>query len=220
MPRPLKAPTRDQIDEHLRDDYDKTVEYWKPLLASSFGEDTPIEQASAWVGALLWAPEFALNRAEISRMIKTTCDRGNTYSHVDREWVDMALSVHIKTNVVQHVHIPDAISVGIRPDAIRALYNHRDDLLTEDELLLTQYIRQVVDGTVDDETFDRMTERLGERGVVEYTMFITILWMTMRQFQALGQQDYTDEEMMALIDECEDNGSTMADGDWRARVPN
>ena len=107
MPRPLKAPTRDQIDEHLRDDYDKTVEYWKPLLASSFGDDTPIEQASAWVGALLWAPEFALNRSQISRMIKTTCDRGNTYSHVDREWVDMALSVHIKTNVVQHVHIPE-----------------------------------------------------------------------------------------------------------------
>jgi len=58
---------------------------------------------------------------------------------------------------------------------------------------------------VDDETFDRMTARSVSAGVVEYTMFITILWMTMRQFSA-RPEDYTDEAILALIDECEPTG--------------
>ena len=59
------------------------------------------------------------------------------------------------------LHVPDAVAAGVRLEAIEAIrYGHEEDL-TEDEQLLARYIRQLVSGTVDDETFAAMSARMG-----------------------------------------------------------
>ena len=63
----------------------------------------------------------------------------------------------------------------------------RREELNEDERLLTSYIRQVVDGQVDDQTYAAMESRLGTRGLFEYAGFILWLQSTVRMEQwAIG----------------------------------
>src|SRR6201999_2629367 len=83
---------------------------------------------------------------------------------------------------------------------IEALRDGREEDLREDEQLLTKFIRQIVNGTVDDETWDRMEARLGLRGVVEYAYFIAFLIMTIRLHQAIGVPELSPEEVNGLID--------------------
>ena len=126
-------------------------------------------------GVLLHSPPFAANRQDISSLVRVAGERDNSYSHADREFVDQVLAVELGTNVVQRLHVPDAIAVGVRIEAIDALRAGDDDALTDDERLLATYIRQVVGGTVDDETWDAMELRLGTRGLVEYTTDFYVL---------------------------------------------
>jgi hypothetical protein len=93
------------------------------------------------------------------------------------------------------MHIVDAARAGVRVDAIEALMARRDDLLNDDERLLATYIRQVVDGKVEQSAYDRMFARLGTRGLVEYTGFILWLGWTMRMMQALDTGAPTDEQI-------------------------
>jgi hypothetical protein len=216
MSRPLPPPLPEELGTADRDAFNRALGYWVPVSNASDNAAPDVSSLNPWSRTLLHSPPFALHRAQLSSLVRTAGERQGTYSHADREMVDMVLAPYLKTNVVQKTHIPDAIAVGVRPEAIEALYEGRDDDLTADERLLTTYIRQVVDGKVDDETFDAITARLGTRGVVEYTYFITVLWMTMRQFQAFGCDDPTDDEMLSLVSEIKEG--VREAGDWRARI--
>jgi hypothetical protein len=191
MPRPVPAPDASAIAPDDRADYDFVV----GRNEGKFGSLPPYH------AALLWSPPFgaALNR--LGSLVRSAGERPGTYSHADREFVDQVLSAQWRTGVVMGVHLPDALAVGVRLEAIEALRAGRDEELTEDELLLATYIRQVVTGTVDDATFDRMEARLGRRGVVEYTIFIAFLQLTIRLFQAFGMPDLADDEIDALVRE-------------------
>jgi hypothetical protein len=212
--RPLAPPARDEIRPEDLKTYDRAAAYWLPMAASDATAGRAAEHP--WIAALMHSPPFALHRGELSALVRTAGERDDTYSHSDREFVDMVLAAHLKTNVVQTVHIPDAIATGIRPEAIEALYEGRDPDLTDDERLLATYIRQVVDGNVTEESFAAMVERLGTRGVVEYTYFITVLWTTLRQFQAFGCEDPPDAEMLELVRAI--TSGIRETGDWRSRI--
>ena len=64
---------------------------------------------------------------------------------------------------------------------------------------LTTYIRQVVDGQVDDVTYAAMEGRLGTRGLFEYTGFILWLHWTIRMEQWVKLPAPTDAEVEELI---------------------
>jgi alkylhydroperoxidase family enzyme len=189
MPRPIGAPERGSFSGPDLEAYD-AMPPWR------IGE-----QATPYFKAILNAPPFALNRAEFSTLIRTAGERGNTYSHRDREVVDQVLSVELKSNHVQRLHLGDALSAGVRIEAVEAIRRGRDDELTPDELLLVTYIRQVVNGTVSGEIFDELEQRLGQRGIIEFTILITGLMMTMRQMQAFGCPQPSDAEVDAMISE-------------------
>ena len=87
----------------------------------------------------------------------------------------------------------------MRLEAIKALRYGNEQDLNEDEQLLAVYIRQVVTGTVDDATWERMEQRLGTRGVVEYTGFVLWLQWIMRMMQALQISCPSDDEIDAVI---------------------
>jgi hypothetical protein len=174
------------------------------------------KKAGHYFGALLNSPRFALNRAQFSTLIRTAGERPGTYSHADREVVDQVLAALLGTNYFLSMHISDAVAAGVRLEAIVAIRDGRDQDLTEDELLLATYIRQVATGTVKDETYDAMEKRIGVRGVVEYTILITGLLMTMRQMQAFNVPQPSDDEVEAMIDRLRD-GKTPPDFKERVR---
>jgi alkylhydroperoxidase family enzyme len=180
--------------------------------------DQPADEVpvSPYFGALLNAPTFAAALGRLGTLVRTAGDREGTYSHLDRELVDQVLAPYLGTNVVMKTHVPDALAVGVRLEAIDALRAGRDEDLTDDERLLARYIRQVVDGSVDDATFDAIEARLGTRGLVEYTIFVALLQLIMRLYQAFGLPDPSDEEIDELIRQFREGERELPD--YRLRI--
>jgi alkylhydroperoxidase family enzyme len=162
------------------------------------------------------SPQFAAALAQVGTIVRKAGDREGTYSHADREFVDQVLAAEWHTNVVQRTHVPDALSAGVRLEAIEALRARRDADLTDDERLLATYARQVVSGSVGAETYAAMERRLGTRGLVEYTIFIAFLQLTIRLYQALGLPDPPDEEIDRMLREYRQG--TREVPDYRERI--
>jgi 4-carboxymuconolactone decarboxylase len=122
-----------------------------------------------------------------------------TYSDAERELLDIALAVDLRDNAILAVHIPDAIAVGVRPEAIEALLNADDVGLTPGERQIVSYGREVIAGNVTDASYAALRDRFGERGVVELTILVGFLLMTIRLWQALGVSQPSDEEIRELL---------------------
>jgi hypothetical protein len=214
MPRPPAPPPRDSFTGEDQAAYDAVIDrFRRPGWRAEDGEP----KLDCHFGTLLHSPPFAAARHQLSSMIRTAGERDNTYSHVDREFADQVLAVHMKTNVVQKRHVPDAVAAGVRVEAIDALRRGDETALTDDERLLARFIRQVVDGEVDDATWEAMDARLGTRGVVEYIFFILLLHMTMRMYQAFGCEDPPDAEIEQIVRGLLE-GTVDAPDDWRSRI--
>ena len=219
MPR-LTKPDRSDVPEQEREHYDLVVAR-DPHMVIDLDPADPWyepEYMGGYFGMLLNSPPLAAALTRLSVLVRTTGGREGTYSHVDREFVDQVLSVDWGTNIVMRTHLPDALAAGVRPEAILALREGREEDLTEDEQLLARYVRQVVDGGVTDETFRAIRDRLGsDRGVLEYTLFIGVLQLTMRMMQALGVRDVPDEEFDAMLRSFLDGTRPLPDPSARLR---
>lgn len=211
MPRPLNAPTSDEFEGDERELFDRLMASWM------HGHPMTRSAQNPWMAGLLYWPEYAQLRLELSRLLLTIPEREGSYSHADREWADMVLTWHMNTNVILGGHLPDALGAGVRLEAIEAVRAGRDEDLTDDERLLAVFIRQIVDGTVTDETFNAVEEYMGERATAEYVIFVTCLWETMRQMNALGQPEMTDAEVDQMIDDFK-SGRREVPTDWRQRA--
>ncbi len=201
MSRPPEQPRRADVPADQIEAYDAVVSRMRRMAGMA---DAPADEdfkVGTYFGALLNSPSMCQIVAQMGTFVRTAGNREGTYSHADREFVDQVLSADWRTNVVQGVHVADALGVGVRLEAIEALRYHHEEDLNDDETLLAKWIRQVVNGQVDDETFAAMEQRLGTRGLVEYTGFVLWLQWTMRMMQALGTENPSDEEIDRIIDE-------------------
>jgi hypothetical protein len=179
--------------------------------------DTSVEiDAGDYFGALLSSPTFCAGLSRMGALVRTAADSGESYSHSDREFADQVLAAYWHTNIVMKLHIPDGLAAGVRYEAIRALRTGRDHALDDDERRLAAYIRHVVDGTLPEDEWGWMEQRLGRRGAVEYTAFIAFLQLTMRLYQAFGCPDPTDAEIDQLLTDL--HNGTEALPNWRERI--
>jgi hypothetical protein len=80
--------------------------------------------------------------------------------------------------------ITEGLTLGIDLPTQRAVREGRDEALSEDDRFLATYIRATVRGQLSDELWERMIERLGPKGTLEYTSFVNFLLMTIRNIQA------------------------------------
>jgi hypothetical protein len=212
MPRPLQAPNRDRLSPEDVTAYNACVAH--------FGAESKLGEGvvkGAWIASLMQWPAYARHRAELSTLVRTAGLRKESYSHADREFVDVVLAPYLKTNVVMRSHIPDALAVGVRLEAIQALFDNRDEDLNDDERFLAVFVRQVVDGDLSDENWDRMEKRLGARGAAEYVIFITVLLETMRQMQAFKQPEMSNDEVQRMLADFRE-GRRKPPEDWRDRI--
>jgi hypothetical protein len=138
--------------------------------------------------------------SELGVIMRTRGERPDSYAHADREWVDIVLGLHIGWNVVPWGHSLDAVAVGVRPEAIKAVRDGKDDDLTDRERLLADHIRRVADGRVTTESYEAVQGELGVRGAVDYTACVGWLLLTMRLMCAFGVRDKTPAELDERID--------------------
>jgi hypothetical protein len=184
-------PALDEIQADEREDADRVLE----RTSRVHGLDGPAFQ---YFGALLNAPPLAAALADLGTQVRRGMLRG-TYTDAERELMDIALAVALGSNAILPIHIPDALAVGVRPEAIAALLEHDDDALSADELALVQYARQFIDGAVTDASYAELTNRFGVRGAVEFTVLLGFLLMTIRLWQAFGVSEPSAEEVDSLF---------------------
>jgi 4-carboxymuconolactone decarboxylase len=188
LPQP---PERADVPPEERDDYDRVVERTTRVHGSG-------GIAAAYFGALLRTPPLAATLVRFGTLVRQGGLRGS-YSDAERELVDIVLGVDLRSNAILAVHIPDAIAVGVRPEAIEALLDGRADELTADERQVVDYTRAVDAGTVDDALYEAIRRRFGDRGAVELTVLIGFLVMTIRLWNALGVPEPDDGEIRDLL---------------------
>jgi hypothetical protein len=184
-------PPPDAVAPEEREAYDSVVE----RTARIHGLDSV---QAHYFKALLNAPPLADVLVRFGRLMREGQLRGS-YTDAEREIVDMVLATDLGYNGILDVHVPDALAVGVRPEAIDAIRKRREQELTPDERQIVDYSRQVINGTVTDESHAALVERLGPRGALEFTVFVGFLLMTVRLWQALGVPDPSDEEIDTLF---------------------
>jgi alkylhydroperoxidase family enzyme len=107
--------------------------------------------------------------------------------HSLRELANVVIAVEMGSSALLHRHAGTAVhQSGARQEAVDAVQKQRYDLLTDEESAYAQFVREVVHGAVTDESFDALRDRIGDRGVVEYTFLITTNIAWVRFAQALG----------------------------------
>jgi len=197
-------PSRDQFAEHEQANYDLVSARTEKL---NYGEyDTP----ARYFEALMNTPPLAAALVHLGKLVREGELRGS-YTNAERELVDIVLGVDMGNNGIFTVHIPDALAVGVRLEAIDAIRSGDESALTEDERQIATYAREVVSGSVTDASYSAMTNRLGHRGAAEFTIFCGFLYMTIRLWQALGVPDPSDEEIDALLDSLRVGDSEIPD---------
>jgi alkylhydroperoxidase family enzyme len=208
--RPPAQPPRQNIAADELAAYDHILERTDRLRMPGAGDGL----AGPYWGALLNAPSLAYGLAEMGRLVRTGELRGS-YSHAQRELVDVVMSADFGYNAILALHIPDALAVGVRIEAIDAIRANRNDELTDEERAIATYTRAVIGGHCDDALFQIMAGRLGLRGAVEFTVFITFLIGTMRLWQALGIPEPSSESIDKMLDGYRDGATPLPDPSMR-----
>jgi hypothetical protein len=190
--RLLAKPRREDMPAEERADYDAVEARTHAIDYERYG--VPVKYFSA----LLNSPPLAALLVRMGTFVRQGSIRGE-YSDAERELVDVVLGTDLGYNGIFTVHLPDAIAVGVRHEAITAIRSGQEASLTADERQVVDYARAVVAGEVTDESWAAMAARLGDRGALEFTAFIGFLLMTIRLWQALGVPDPSAEEIDDLV---------------------
>ena len=157
MPHLPPQPDRSQIAEEELEAYDRVVR-----SRAAYTRRSEAGKADVFYGALLNSPTLADLLNDSVRYLVGAAARG-TFSHADREWVDMVLAQELGWDAVFYGHMPDAVALGVRPEAIKALRTQRDEDLDSGRASARGVIRRVLNGTVTAESCPCRSARRARR---------------------------------------------------------
>lgn len=167
-------------------------------------------------GPLLQAPRVALKVIELGGTLRSLGDGGSdgdvALPDDFVELVAFAVFAQMRAEAVSggrafayrrpiFNHVPRAVQSGMRPEAIRALLDADDDALAPKERELAEFVRAVIAGSVDDQGWAQMQDRLGARRTIETACYALLAFFVCRLESAFGLQDASDEELDALVQE-------------------
>jgi hypothetical protein len=181
------------------------------LEAFDFAVPAGTENLGEYRGVLMHSPPFANALSHLGKLVRTRGEFEGSYSHRDREFVNIVLGYDFPYPLEIGTHLGAALDAGVRMEAVDALREGREENLNDDERQLATYIRQVVSGTVTDESYAEMEKRLGVRGAVEYTVFVAFLNLVMRLFQAFDISGPTQADVDELIQGFRDGTRELPD---------
>jgi hypothetical protein len=193
--------------------YDEVLDRRRRLMPDlAAAEDL---DAGPYYGALLNSPRAAAAMNALGSFVRTRGEGSGSFTHAERELVDQVLSWDWDTGVVQRMHIPDGLAVGVRLEAIEALRDGREEDLTDDERQLVDFIREVTTGRVTDESYAGIEARFGRRGAVEYTFLAAFLQMVIRLHQAFAVPEPSRAELDAIIADYREGRRELPDASVR-----
>jgi hypothetical protein len=67
---------------------------------------------------MLNGPQFMALMSDIGAVARRTGDRGDSYSHADREWAALVITEELRVWGIFYLHLLDAIASGVRIQAI------------------------------------------------------------------------------------------------------
>jgi len=148
--------------------------------------------------SLLYSPEICSRLFALSRAFDD-CEAKGGMTRKDRAWLTLVNSVDFDlTRYLIDEQIEASLKLGVRGEAMIALWEGRDDVLTADERLLASYVRQVHASRVTDETYSAMHDRVGQRALSEITLYCLYHPMMLRQIEAFAARTF--QQKMSLDD--------------------
>jgi hypothetical protein len=217
-----KQPPRESVRPEEQPAYDRVVAqqaaYGYATSGPGYEAARPPDQlAGPFYSPLLQSPIIAEHLSDLAVFYRTRGELPGSYSHVDREWIDAVLGRELGLNMWGH--IADGLAVGVRPEAMVALFEAREADLTDDERMFAEYIRAVARGQATPEQYQAIERKLGTRGAVEYTAFIAHLTMVIRLIQVFTGTAgrLSDAEILQRVREVIDGTRELPDP--RARIP-
>jgi hypothetical protein len=219
-------PPRDEVREDELPAYDRViaqqqaynyVPFVKTFLHPEVRNAFPGDRLQPYFAAMLNSPLISAGMSNLGVVYRTRGEFDDGMEHRDREWVDMVLCDEVECFWVLYVHAPDAVAVGVRPEAILAMVEGRHDDLTAEEREKDEFIRAVIRGTMTEQRYTSLEGQLGVRATVELTCFTGHLLKTMRLMQAFGVPDTTREHLIEWLQAIVDGKVEIPDA--RARVP-
>jgi hypothetical protein len=213
---------RSAIPEDALPDYDRAITF-----VTKYGEDNAVARARPLVDGRPYAYDYRVAWTNAPRLAMSLIDAAYTvnayqgqpgwFSNADHEWIDLVLGFDSGYWVFHAGHTANALSSGVRVEAIEALRDGREQELTDDERQVIDFIRAVRDGTMSDEIWQGMIDRLGTlRGTIGLAYLVCILWTIMRMFGAFGVAAIEEGEWNALLQSYKDGTSdpAAATQDW------
>ena len=171
-----KLQPRDSYPPEERDDWD----FMNARINIGFGPTAEMVDGLPYgvphFTALTLSPPLAAALSRLGRAQMLRQGKPGTFSQSDHELIDLVLCFDSDYWCFMAGHTPGAVAGGVRIEAIEALRDRREDLLTDDERQVVEFIRAVRDRTMTDESYFAMAERLGsERGAMELVYFVCSL---------------------------------------------
>lgn len=189
MPRPPGPPDRADIPIEELESLDN--------LLGRFGG----EMREGYFGVLANTPPLGWRITSLGRAARQRGNHEGSYSHADREFVDQIMMQDLGTNAFRRLHTNDALSAGVRVEAIEAIrVGREEEVLTDDEKLLARFIRGVMARNLTDVDWDAMEARIGRRGAIEYAIFVALLQLIITIHHAFGLTPDSDAEVQDVID--------------------
>lgn len=103
----------------------------------------------------------------------------------EREVVILTTAHQIGSAYEWHQHVRVALDEGMTRSQIRAIANDEDDPLDASQVALVRYVRAFVDGSVDDDTHDRLGEYFDDETILGVGMLSGCYLGLARLLQAL-----------------------------------
>src|SRR5262245_28851330 len=163
MSRPLPQPRRADMAPDDLELFDYAVSRQYPDAAPGDEPDLGL-----YHGTLLNSPAFARLFELGGETVRLRGEDADSYSQRDRAFVDHVLSAELRTNAVLAHFVTEGLSLGIDIPTQRAVREGRDGDLSDDDRFLAEYARATVRGELTDEQWERMVQRLGPKGTLEY----------------------------------------------------